>query len=347
MGVFPHCRGIWQLKLDRDSSKSQFLCHGALKSTYHSKLVKIFHDIQNSCDQTLEEMGYQAESYLLPGGVGIKFKDEPIHNLHALQTLPIIECDLSDLESFDLNCLNREKISSLILPDKNKLPFSELNSFRLTRLKATKACSSDFGSLSEHPLETLELPYSSIKDIMFCQNMPLRKLDLAGTQISQFPRLRNAKITSLNLFKTNIEEMSGFDCHALKEIVISGSPIKSITILADASNLLKVEMRATPVSDLSPLASTPIKELHLPGSQVKSINCLAYLPIETLNIIGLELEDIYCLSTLPLKSLALSPQLLNKEDYEFIANLKIPFLRGPADSPEQTAEEFFQKYLIQ
>ncbi|NBQ03345.1 MAG: hypothetical protein EBU27_09100, partial [Opitutae bacterium] len=110
--------------------------------------MKIFHDIQKSCDQRLKEMGYQAESYLLPGGIGIKFKDQPIHNLHELQTLPLIECDLSELESFDLNCLNREKISSLILPDKSKLPFSELNSFRLTRLKATKASSSDFGSLS-------------------------------------------------------------------------------------------------------------------------------------------------------------------------------------------------------
>jgi hypothetical protein len=64
-----------------------------------------------------------------------------------------------------------------------------------------------------------------------------------------------------------------------------------------------------------------------------------------LNIIGLELEDINCLSTLPLKSLSLSPELLKSEDYEFIANLKIPFLRGPADSPEQTTEEFFQKHI--
>ncbi len=307
--------------------------------------MKIFHDIQKSCDQRLKEMGYQAESYLLPGGIGIKFKDHPIHNLHELKTLPIIECDLSELESFDLNCLNREKISSLILPDKTKLPFSELNSFRLTRLKATKASSSDFGSLSEHPLEILELPESLIEDIRFCENMPLRKLDLAGTQISQVPILRNAKITNLNLFKTNIEEISDFDCDVLEEIVLSGSPIKSITFLANAKKLLRVEIRATQISDLSPLADTPIKELHLPGSQVKSIDCLAYLPIETLNIIGLELEDINCLSTLPLKSLSLSPELLKSDDYEFIANLKIPFLRGPADSPEQTAEEFLEKHI--
>ena len=290
-------------------------------------------------------MGFRAESYLLPGGIGIKFKSHPNHNLHELQTLPIIECDLSELENFDLNCLNQERISSLILPHKTKIPFSELNSFNLRRLRAAKAISSDFESLSKHPLEILELPNTSAENLRFCENMPLRKLDLSGVQISHIPLLRKAQITNLNLFKTNIEEISDFDCNALEGIVLSGSPIKSITFLSDAKKLLKVEIRATPVSDLSPLANTPIKELHLPGSQVKSIDCLAYLPIETLNIIGLELKDINCLSTLPLKYLSLSPELLKSDDYEFIANLKVPFLRGPADSPEQTAEEFFQKHI--
>jgi hypothetical protein len=307
--------------------------------------VKIFHDIQKSCDQRLKEMGYHAESYLLPGGIGIKFKEQPIHNLHELQTLPIIECDLSALENFDLNYLNREKISSIILPNRTELPFSELNSFRLTRLTAVKARSSDFGSLSDHPLEILELPDSLVKDIGFCEYMPLKKLDFSGAQISKFPLFRKSKITNLNLFKTRIEEISDFDCDALEEIVLSGSPVRSIEFLTDAKKLLKVEIRATAVSDLSPLSSSPIRELYLPGSQVNSIDCLAYLPIETLNIIGLELEDINCLSTLPLKSLSLSPELLKSEDYEFIANLKIPFLRGPADSPEQTTEEFFQKHI--
>ena len=290
-------------------------------------------------------MGFRAESYLLPGGIGIKFKNHPTHNLHELQNLPIIECDLSSLENFDLNCLNQEKVSSLILPHKTKLPFSKLNSFNLRRLKAAKALSSDFESLSVHPLEILELTDSSVEDMSFCKNMPLRQLDLSGAQVSHIPLLKKAKITNLNLFKTSIEEINDFDCHALEEIVLSGSPIKSIAFLSDAKKLLKAEIRATPVSDLSPLANTSIMELYLPGSQVKSIDCLAYLPIETLNIIGLELEDINCLSTLPLKSLSLSPELLKSEDYEFIANLKIPFLRGPADPPEQTAEEFFQKHI--
>ena len=65
------------------------------------------------------------------------------------------------------------------------------------------------------------------------------------------------------------------------------------------------------------------------------------LPIETPNIIYLELEDINCL--LPYH-LSLFSSELKSEDYEFIANLKIPFLRGPVDSPEQTAENSFKTH---
>ena len=174
--------------------------------------------------------------------------------------------------------------------------------------------------------------------------MPLRILNLAGAQINRFHPLKKAKLTILNLFKTRIEEMNELNCESMEEIVLSGSPISNISFLTEANKLRKVEIRGTPVNDLSPLANCPIEELHLPGSHVKSIDCLAYLPIKTLNIIGIVLKDIHCLSTLPLKSLAISPEVLRKEDYEFLANLNIQFLRGPGDPPDQTAEEFFYKH---
>mgnify|MGYP002835495033 FL=1 len=306
--------------------------------------MKLLYDIQESCNRRLQQMGFTAESYLLPGGLGIKFKGQPPSNLHDLYELPIIECDLSVLENFDLQSLNPEKISSLVLPHKTKIPFTELSSFNLVRLKAFATASTDFEKLAGHPLEILELPNSSLQDIRFCEKMPLRILNLAGAQISRFHPLKKAKLTILNLFKTRIEEMNELNCESMEEIVLSGSPISNISFLTEANKLRKVEIRGTPVNDLSPLANCPIEELHLPGSHVKSIDCLAYLPIKTLNIIGIVLKDIHCLSTLPLKSLAISPEVLRKEDYEFLANLNIQFLRGPGDPPAQTAEEFFYKH---
>ena len=177
--------------------------------------------------------------------------------------------------------------------------------------------------------------------------MPLRQLDSPGAQVSHIPSLKEAKINNLNLFKTSIEEINYFDCHALEEIVLSGSPIKSIAFLSDAKKLLKAEIRATPVSDLSPLANTSIMELYLPGSQVKSIDCLAYLPIETLNIIGLELEDINCLSTLPLKSLSLSPELLKVKIMNSLLILKFLFCEVLQTHPNRPQKNSFKNTSIQ
>ena len=68
-------------------------------------------------------MGIKAESYLVPGGLGIKILGNSNQNLQTLHSLPIVECDLSQLDYFDYTLLNREKISSLTLPREYSRPF--------------------------------------------------------------------------------------------------------------------------------------------------------------------------------------------------------------------------------
>ena len=138
--------------------------------------------------------------------------------------------------------------------------------------------------------------------------------------------------------------MAEINCEKLEIAILSGTRIESLASLSSSKKLKKLEIRGTPISDLSSLAELEIEELYLPGSKVNSIDCLAYLPIRKLNIIGLELKDLGCLSTLPLEFLAISPDLLVEDDFDLLKNAKIPFLRGPADPEDQTAEDFFQKY---
>ena len=114
--------------------------------------------------------------------------------------------------------------------------------------------------------------------------------------------------------------------------------------LATSKKLKRLEIRGTHINDLSPLSELEIEELYLPGSKVSSIDCLAYLPIKKLNIVGLKFNCLECLSSLPLESLSISPDLLVDRDFDLLKNIKIPFLRGPADPEDQTAEDFFQKY---
>ena len=290
-------------------------------------------------------MGINAECYLLPGGVGLKLIGKAQCNLNQLNALPILECDLSELDSINLSFINHEKVVSLVLPSRTKIPFADLSNFNLKELKASRALSSDFESLTRHNLEVLEIAGCNLSNLDFCQNFPLRKLNLADTEVSDLQPLHKTELEELDLFKTRVNEISSLNCEKIVNLVLSGTPIKCINPLSLSKKLRKLEMRGTSVSDLSPLAETEIKELYLPGSKVKSIDCLAYLPIESLNIIGLELSDLSCLSTLPLKSLALSPNLFSKEDLEFIENLEIEWLRGPGDADDQTSLVFFQKYL--
>ena len=62
--------------------------------------MKIFKEIKDSCDSSLKAIGLNAESYLLPGGLGVKILAKTNQNFHILHSLPIIECDLSCLDFF-------------------------------------------------------------------------------------------------------------------------------------------------------------------------------------------------------------------------------------------------------
>ena len=53
-----------------------------------------------------------------------------------------------------------------------------------------------------------------------------------------------------------------------------------------------------------------------------------------------------CLSSLPLESLSISPDLLVDRDFDLLKNIKVPFLRGPADPEDQTAEDFFKNTKV-
>jgi hypothetical protein len=306
--------------------------------------VKIFKEIKDSCDNRFKALGINAECYLMPGGLGVKILGDTNQNLNTLHSLPIVECDLSCLDFFDYKLLNREKISSLILPKKFQDSFSSISDLNLLQLKVEQAKSLDFDNLSVHNLEILELPGSQIKNLGFCRDMPLKKLNVSNTQISDLSDLNNKEISEINLFKTQVKDLSSLNYEELEVVILSGTTIESLAPLTASKKLKKLEIRGTQITDLSPLSELEIEELYLPGSKVSSIDCLAYLPIKKLNIVGLKFNCLECLSSLPLESLSISPDLLVDRDFDLLKNIKVPFLRGPADPEYQTAEDFFQKY---
>ena len=66
-----------------------------------------------------------------------------------------------------------------------------------------------------------------------------------------------------------------------------------------------LDLIGTGVTDISPLAGTPIQKLYLSGTGVTNINVLAGTPIHLLNLIGTGVIDINALAGTPIQVLNL------------------------------------------
>ena len=101
-------------------------------------------------------------------------------------------------------------------------------------------------------------------------------------------------------------------------------------------------MRATKVTDLSPLAHCPLEILHLPGSPVKSLSPLAYCPIHELNIAGLEIEDLSPLLGMPLQKLIVSNKKYEAHQVSILKDLELSSLTFPGGPVDQKVEDFLE-----
>ena len=306
--------------------------------------MNIFSDISKACNQSLNSFGIHAESYLVPGGIGIKFNAQNQNNLQLLADFPIVEVDLSEIEDFDFSYLNQSKISSIILPPNYSGSFRDLEAFKLQKLVVRNAQASDFESLYSQPISELKLPGSKVDCLRFCSDMPLKNLDLSNTKVTDLKPVKDAKFYSLNLAKTNVSDISCLSTNYLEEINLSATQIYNIEPISMAKNLKKLEIRSTKISDLQPLSETNVEELILPGTMVKSISALSYVPLKSLNIIGLPLDYLSSLETMPIEFLAFSPELMTKDNLNFIKNLSIKNLRGPTDLNYLGCNDFVEKY---
>ena len=199
--------------------------------------MKIFKEIKDSCDNRLKALGINAESYLMPGGLGVKILGDTNQNLNTLHSLPIVECDLSCLDFFDYKFLNSEKISSLILPKKYQDSFSSISDFNLLQLKVEKQSLWILIIYLPTILKPLNCLGLQIKNLGFCRDMPLKKLNVSNTQINDLAGLNDKEISELNIFKTQVKDLNGLNCENLEVVILSGTTIESIAPLQHPKNL--------------------------------------------------------------------------------------------------------------
>jgi Leucine-rich repeat (LRR) protein len=136
----------------------------------------------------------------------------------------------------------------------------------------------------------------------------IARLDFNGSQIQTAPPLPRASSRLVHLGLAN-------------------TPLPSLQFAAQLPNLASRDITNTPVVDLAPLA--------------------ACKNLRSLEAGGCALQNLRSLQSLKnLRRLTLSPESIpNPADLESLQETTLTVIRSPRDPADQSAEEFFRKYL--
>ena len=120
--------------------------------------TRFFNEVALSCTKELKHLGFSAEVFLIPGGVGVRFlEDSNLDNIDRLNHLPIRELDFSRVSNFDPEKIRAFPLEALSLPVGCSTPFRSIKFFSLRRLSAKNCLATDFESLAILPIEELNL----------------------------------------------------------------------------------------------------------------------------------------------------------------------------------------------
>ena len=94
----------------------------------------LFHDIDLSCTDQLQELGIRGEAKVVPGGVEIKFSEFNSSTLGALGSIPVKGFDFREVQLPEISEFSHFPISSLSVPAGSSFKISDLNCFQLRTL---------------------------------------------------------------------------------------------------------------------------------------------------------------------------------------------------------------------
>ncbi len=312
--------------------------------TKRSGQSHFFPEVAESCSRELQNMGFLADVFLIPGGVGVRFlSDRHFCDLTNLSVLPIKEIDFSRVSSFDPEKIQSFPLESLTLPAECSFPFREFKRFRLKRFSAINCQATDFESLAILPIEELNLSGSKVEQLTFTHSMPLIKLNISQTNVLDLRPLAEKPLEILNLQNTKVDNLGALSACPLTVLNLNQTSIENLEPIRGCP-LIELELRKTLTEDLSPLMESPLEKLSLPGSPIRSLNPLTFCPLKYLNMVGLKISDLSPLREMHLETLCISPLGLSHADFSLLKDLNLKHLKGPGDDPLQTIDQFIQKY---
>ena len=216
-------------------------------------------------------------------------------------------------------------------PNKGKLAdLSPLKGMRLSRLDCSSTQIANLGPLTNVPLTTLHVNHNPVADLTALKGMPLEHLGIAETKVSDLSPLKGLKLKTLGAQLLPVTDLSplegmpltGLDLYhtigvtkldALKGMPLEGLnlqdvPVKDLASLKDMSTLRSLQLVATDVSDLSPLAGLKLTDLMLGGNQITDLSPLKGLPLKRLHFSGTGVRDLRPLQGMSLDDIRLNPK---------------------------------------
>lgn len=188
---------------------------------------------------------------------------------------------------------------------------------------------SDLSSLSNADVRVLELEGVTQPDWKTILTLPLEKLSLRNGSFDALP-----------------SSISPRNVQRIKELDLSGSNIQSLEPLRVFSQLENLDITNTPVRDLRPITGKRLRVLKIGNTRITDLTPLGQAALRELDLSGLSITTLAPLRNQPLEVLILNPELLRDKDslQLFRSNRTLRILATPADPPDQSPSDFWQKF---
>lgn len=158
--------------------------------------------------------------------------------------------------------------------------------------------------LKSMPLESLILDGAPLTSLRGIEGCPIRSLSMTNTAITDLRPLKGAPLESANFNRSQIRSLAGLEGAPLSDMNISETPVSDIQSLAGAplTNLNASVCGA--LTDIRPLANSPLQYLYLWASGVFDFRPIAKMPLRVFHC--MRLEQLGLLAEAPLEWLIIS-----------------------------------------
>jgi serine/threonine protein kinase/Leucine-rich repeat (LRR) protein len=209
-----------------------------------------------------------------------------LRDLPRFQSLTRLDLGLRPGQSgqvADLRPLRGLPLKRLVLSRNSVQDLSPLEGMPLTELVLT-GCKqlTSLEPLRNMPLRELVLneTYHNFDNLDALQNLTsLEGLFVSATRLTSLQKLSRLRLKTLAVSGNPLQSLEGLDPSALSALECHQTPIKDLSVLREAKNLVILNCSETRVTDISPLADLPeLRDLNLVLTPVTDFSPLDRIP---------------------------------------------------------------------